>query len=480
MLDAPAHLGRAVGIQAAPNDAFIAFNDARRARDLGTALRTSRREPEGCLLARPLGQDYIHDRRNDFPRLLDLHRVADADVLLADIVFVVQRGATDSAAGQENRLQLGHRRERAGAADLNGDALEQRFGLLSGVLVRDGPARRFGGEAGYLALRKRVELDDSAVGLVGETAPHSVQLVNSGDQFLRRTAMPGAVRCFEAEGFQPGEHLVVLLRHLRRALDQAQAIDDDIQRTLGDDARVELLERAGSGVARIGELLLTGGPALGVQLLEACLGEIRLAAHFQQGGRASPRALTFKELPRVRAREDARPPIIQAHRPVLQPRGNAANRLEVGGDVVAGGAIAARGTAGEDAILIAEVDGDAVHLRIDDPLQILVGEQLLHAIHEVAHFLLRIGVIQAEHRQPMLHLLELLQRLAADALAWGIGRDKLGKLLLQVQQLVIKPVIFAVADGRLREHVIGVVMPADLLDQLGITHLGFAEVHPYD
>ena len=77
----------------------------------------------------------------------------------------------------------------------------------------------------------------------------------------------------------------------------------------------------------------------------------------------------------------------------------------------------------------------------------------------------------------MLHGLELLQRLAADALGRGIGRDEVGKLLFQVQQLVVKPVIFAVADGRLRQHVIGVVVPADFLDELGVAFFGCCVRH---
>ena len=127
-----------------------------------------RGKAEGDFLARPPGQHHVHDGRNDFAGLLDLDRVADADVLLADVVFVVKRGAADGAAGQEDRFEFGDGRERARAADLDGDALEQRLGLFGGVLVGDGPARRLGGEAGSLALREGVQFDDGAVGLVRE------------------------------------------------------------------------------------------------------------------------------------------------------------------------------------------------------------------------------------------------------------------------------------------------------------------------
>ena len=202
----------------------------------------------------------------------------------------------------------------------------------------------------------------------------------------------------------------MLARRLGRAFDLAEAIEDDIERALGDDARVELLERAGGGVARVGELLLAGGLALRVQLLEAGLGQINLAAHFQQSRTG------VSPVPGQRDRRDACPTC---------SRGDAANRLEVGGDVVAGRAVAAGRAAGEDALLVAQVDRHAVDLGLDDPVQLLVGQQPLHAVDELAQFVLRVGVVQAEHRLPMLHRLELFQRLAADALRRGIGRDEL-------------------------------------------------------
>ena len=34
----------------------------------------------------------------------------------------------------------------------------------------------------------------------------------------------------------------------------AEAVKDDVERALGDDARIELLERTGRGVARIGKV----------------------------------------------------------------------------------------------------------------------------------------------------------------------------------------------------------------------------------
>jgi len=51
------------------------------------------------------------------------------------------------------------------------------------------------------------------------------------------------------------------------------------------------------------------------------------------------------------------------------------------------------------------------------------------------------------------------------------------ELLLQVEQFVIKAVVLAVADARMGEHVIGVVVLADLIGQVGVAGLGFSESH---
>ena len=61
-------------------------------------------------VARPF---LLHDSDNggdDFAGLLDDDRVADADVLALDFLLVVERGAGDRRAGEEDGLQFGDRR----------------------------------------------------------------------------------------------------------------------------------------------------------------------------------------------------------------------------------------------------------------------------------------------------------------------------------------------------------------------------------
>ena len=73
----------------------------------------------------------------------------------------------DHDAADRDRLQLGDRRQRAGAADLDRRSLEHRLGLLGRELVRDRPARRAADEAQPLLPVEPVDLVDDAVDVVG-------------------------------------------------------------------------------------------------------------------------------------------------------------------------------------------------------------------------------------------------------------------------------------------------------------------------
>ena len=82
-----------------------------------------------------LAKVHIRDLGDHVPRTVDLHPVADADILAVadtgpltvepfDIILVMERRIRDNDAPHGHRLQPRHRRQRAGAADLNGDILQ--------------------------------------------------------------------------------------------------------------------------------------------------------------------------------------------------------------------------------------------------------------------------------------------------------------------------------------------------------------------
>src|SRR5690349_16028336 len=77
----------------------------------------------------------------------------------------------------------------------------------------------------------------------------------------------------------------------------------------------------------------------------------------------------------------------------------------------------------------------------------------------------------------MLHRLKLFERRSAHPLRWRIRRRQLRMLLLDVEQLMIEPVVIAIADGRLREHVISVIVPADFIGEFGVTFPGLVGGH---
>ena len=74
------------------------------------------------------------------------------------------------------------------------------------------------------------------------------------------------------------------MRGERIARDFAAAVGDDIEPPLGDDARIELLERAGRGIARVGERFLAGRDDGLVHPLELGRRHVDFAADFEHVG----------------------------------------------------------------------------------------------------------------------------------------------------------------------------------------------------
>ena len=92
---------------------------------------------EDGFFAGAFGEDDANDGGNDFAGFLDGDGVADANVFSAQFILIVQGGAFDDGAREEDGFQLRDGCEGAGAPDLDGDGLEFRFGLLGGVFVGD-------------------------------------------------------------------------------------------------------------------------------------------------------------------------------------------------------------------------------------------------------------------------------------------------------------------------------------------------------
>jgi hypothetical protein len=116
-------------------------------------------------VGRAAGEVDVEHLGDDVAGAVDRDGVADAQIApLADrravgaapgdVVLVVQRRIRDDDAAHGDRRQPRHRRERAGAADLNLDGFEGGDRGLRRELVRDGPARRGRAEAEPLLQRR--------------------------------------------------------------------------------------------------------------------------------------------------------------------------------------------------------------------------------------------------------------------------------------------------------------------------------------
>src|SRR5262249_19112377 len=110
----------------------------------------------------------LDDLRNDLTALLDENIVADFHSETFDLVFVMQRGARDCRAGQQNGLELGDWSQGPYSSHLNGDVAQQGCGLAGGELVGNRPSRRLGSSTQFLLKGGAVHFYDDTVDLVGQ------------------------------------------------------------------------------------------------------------------------------------------------------------------------------------------------------------------------------------------------------------------------------------------------------------------------
>ena len=252
---------------AAPDHILLAGGWIDLAHGVAAAGRADRGKAESLGALRPLLFNDAENLRNDVAGALDDHRVADAHVLARDLVLVVQRGVLHDDAADGDRLELGDRRQRAGAADLDLDVAEDGGRLLGGEFVGDGPARRARDEAEALLQIEAVDLVDDAVDVVAEPGALALDvavgvehLLHGGGELRQRVERKAPI-CQ-----RPIDAPLGVGRELRRL---APGIGEEVQRARRGDGGIELAQRAGRGVARIGE-----GPlaALRLPVVEALEG----------------------------------------------------------------------------------------------------------------------------------------------------------------------------------------------------------------
>ena len=162
MLHVAHQLGRAGGIDAVPGHLALEVFDRL------PAGGTGRGRHVGFFCAGAQVHDRADDVGDDLAGALDQHPVAGADILLGDVVEVVQGGVLDDHAVDLDRLQDGLGGQHTRAADLHLDVQQFRGDFARRELEGDGAARVLADEAQFGRQAQVIDLDDHAVGFVGQ------------------------------------------------------------------------------------------------------------------------------------------------------------------------------------------------------------------------------------------------------------------------------------------------------------------------
>ncbi|CAB4906100.1 unannotated protein [freshwater metagenome] len=352
----------------------------------------------------------------------------------------MQGGQLDGGPGDLDRLHVAEGGDPAGPAHVDPDVQELGGGLLRRVLERDRPPGRPAGGPETTLQRDLVDLDHHAVDLVLDGVPLLAVPLDVGPDRLEVGHDLVALAGGQAEGLELLVGLGLAL-HLEAGAG-ADAVHQQTQRAGGGDAGVLLPQRPRRGVARVGERRLAGLDLRGVDLGEGGHREVDLAAHLDELGDVAGELLRH-----------------------VGPGGH------VGGDVLAGDAVAAGGRADQPAALVDQVDGQPVDLELAQvagaggavpvgargPRRQLVGVE---------------GVVQALHALEVGDRGERRAEAAVDLLAGRLRGDQGRVLGLQGLELAHQLVVLAVADLRGVLHVVREGQPVELLGQLGVPVAG--------
>ena len=408
MRDIAQPLCRALRACAAKRRAVLIPQDRR------AALRAKTRHYERHRPVRPLGLVDRKYLRDDLPRLLQQHRVPDAQIQPVDVVLIVQRRCGHRGPRQTHRLHDHLGGQDAGPADLNHHVKHAALLLLRRILEGHSPARRLGRAAEGRTLCQGVDLDDRPVHIIGQLLPVLAQPFDPLHTVPDRLIAPiGHHR--EAHGLHGVQRLGMAGKAAVGAVLQIKA--DDVQLARSRDLRIQLPHGAGGRVAGIGQQRFPAQLPLLVQLAEHRLGHIDLA------------------------------PDDQALRRVFDPQRQRTHRAQILRHVFAHQSVAACRTADKDAVFVFERHGQPVDLWLHR-IAVRLRDRSVHTLAEGVELIQREDIRQALQRHLMAHLLKLAQGRAADPLGRGIGRDQLRVLGLDGFEPLHQHVIFIVGDHR--------------------------------
>jgi len=229
----------------------------------------------------------------------------------------------------------------------------------------------------------------------------------------------------------------------RRALDHAQRVRPEEQRTPRRHGRVLLAQRAGGRVAGVDEEPLARVGLSLVHRVELGDRHVDLAAHLEPLG---VRAACLGEL-----------------------IGHVLHRRHIGGDVLAGDAVATRGGLDEPSPLVRERHGHAVDLGLAGEVerrQVELGVLATQAFGPGAQLVLVERVVEAHHGYTVAHFGEEARRRGADGVGGRVGCGQRREVGLELAQLAHQQVVLGVGDLGRVEHVVQLVVVEDLRPQV--------------
>ena len=291
-------------------------------------------------------------------------------------------------------------------------------------------ARRARDKAQIFLLIQAVHLVDHAVDLVGQALALGADAAEEIQQPGRARDHGALLAHRQAQFLIPVQQRRMRSRHLG-TFQHADAIGEEAQRTLGGNARIQLAQAAGSGIAGVGEFLLAGIALTLVQTGEIALVHQHFPAHVDH----------------------------LRHLFAMQAQGNGAHGADVGGDVFAGRTVAPRGRLDQHAVFVTQADGQAVELQFGGIAHFLQAFQpVAHPLIEGFDIFIGKAIAQRQHRDFMAHRLELRQGACPHTLCGGVGGEQFGVGGFQRLQFLEQPVIFGIRNARLVQHVVTVVV----------------------
>ncbi len=163
------------------------------------------------------------------------------------------------------------------------------------------------------------------------------------------------------------------------------------------------------------------------------------------------------------------------HIAALQFLRHVLERADIGGDVLALGAVAAGGGGDEFALLVTQRHRKPVDLRLGAEVDLVVVgklEEAADAADEVEHVLLGKGVVERQHRHRVPDLPEFPRRRRADLLRRRFAADELRKSGLDGVEALAQRVVFGVRNFRRVFLVVSLVVALDLERQPFVLDLG--------